>query len=801
MSDGFVNQPLYSALKNCETSVQNDITVFVQMTNLSNHITSPEYTRRAIEMIHALYPVHPWAVSAWQTLANNESLLSMNPYDSSGMTELTLTDPFAKPTDMLLADAMRNAILLILLISEELFSDANSILSPDEASRFVDQAITQPDKENGAYVAGALWACAKEHRTLPPIPTDKAARNSFWDGFRHVTEHEQKCGDHRRMDRGLTRLLKTYEVAGLFALREQPSTSIHAVLRQMAIKGQWPAMLEICLELQPGIHQEIASRVVNADCSQPKLQAQLAVLLGGPEFNRRAWWLLLSHRCLDDLRQWHKSFPASADDPALQIAVYLARHTEHPLNDSDFRGHWTGADQQDLRSAIWQDGRHRRSVYEAAMDLVAEHPGNSTTGAIDPFVIQAIRLLLIAGEPPATGTSLDAMILRAETSTEAIALTLSVHDLSVATARYWSNHWALLEDTHIISLLAMTGPGANIVWGAFQQRALSGPSPERTRWQSPPTAWVPHLRMLLDRYRSSAVDHGSTVEFLQCGLAAWPLTAPDLWPIIAEHTLLDCAQYNSDPRHKTGTLQGVVDWIDQWSHTDGGGIDPRLSDWLAMHPIADWLESRYGSADMARIMAQSALNAEQPEMAETWLCRALGHHSSVGDLTSLCDWARARLIPERNMVAIQRQIDERFSDASCTDDEQPDIDSLSMLKQRLANGETVKILFIGGNEEIQGQYDDRLTSLFAELYPGLELSTWHTGWTSNWGRFTKQLIEMANANDAVVLHSFMRTVLGRTVREALTVPWRSCQGTGMKSMERSIEQAAMAAIRERDCDR
>jgi hypothetical protein len=780
--------------------IHEDITVFVQMTNLSNNITSPEYTRRAIEMIHALYPLHPWAVAAWQALVNNESILSMNPYDSDGTAKLILPDPCATQHDALLADATRNAILLILAISEGLFTEANAFLTPEEATRFIDSAITKPDKETGSYIAGALWACAREHRILPLIPKTKSDRNSFWDGFRHVTARDYESGSPLRMERALNRLLKTHEAVGLFALREQPASRVHAVLQQLATTRQWPAMLEICLELQPGIHQETAERVIHAGGPHPELRAQLAVMLGGPEFYRSAWWLLLACQRLDDLRQWHKTCPESADNPALQIAVYLARYKGRPLNDTDLLSPQLGMDQQDLRAAIWQDGRHRRSVYEAAMDLVAEHTGESTTASIDPdpFVIQAIRLLLIAGEPPATGESMDAMILRAETTTEALALTYSARALSVATAKYWSTHWASLEDTHIIRLLSMTGPGANIVWEAFKQRVLSGPSLERTLWQSPPETWVPHLRIILDRCHTSPADQDDTVEFLQCGLAAWPLAAPGLWPIVAEHTLLDGAQHNSGTRHKTSPPQGVSDWIDQWSHTDDGGIDPRLSDWLAAHPIADWLESRYGSADMARIMAQSALNAGQPEMAETWLCRALGQHGSVGDLTSLCDWARARQLPERSVVAIQRQIDERLSDASGDDEEQPDADTLSTLQRRLANGETVKILFIGGNEEIQGQYDERLTRLFAELYPGLVLSTWHTGWTSNWGRFTKQLIEMANANDAVVLHSFMRTLLGRTVREALTVPWRSCHGTGMKSMERSIEQAAMAALRERD---
>lgn len=115
---------------------------------------------------------------------------------------------------------------------------------------------------------------------------------------------------------------------------------------------------------------------------------------------------------------------------------------------------------------------------------------------------------------------------------------------------------------------------------------------------------------------------------------------------------------------------------------------------------------------------------------------------------------------------------------------------------RLRAGESVRVVFVGGNET-QAQYDERIRASLSRQYPGLTVTFRHTGWTSNWGQQLPGLVKECNAADAVVLMTMMRTMLGQSLRASLRRPWVSCAARGEKGIERSILKAASIALRKR----
>lgn len=109
-----------------------------------------------------------------------------------------------------------------------------------------------------------------------------------------------------------------------------------------------------------------------------------------------------------------------------------------------------------------------------------------------------------------------------------------------------------------------------------------------------------------------------------------------------------------------------------------------------------------------------------------------------------------------------------------------------------------KVLFVGGNE-MQHQYDTEITRYFQEHHPKVTITFEHTGWSSNWGRLRSRLSEQIGHHDVVVLMTYIRTELGRYLREQTGQQgkeWAACTGHGRDSCTRAILEAAR-----RFCDR
>lgn len=118
------------------------------------------------------------------------------------------------------------------------------------------------------------------------------------------------------------------------------------------------------------------------------------------------------------------------------------------------------------------------------------------------------------------------------------------------------------------------------------------------------------------------------------------------------------------------------------------------------------------------------------------------------------------------------------------------------VEERLAGGERVRVVFVGGNE-VQARYDDEIRNEFSTRWPGVDIVFEHSAWSSNWGRDLDRLTRLANGADATVLMYLMRTMLGRRLREALERPWIPCTSTGKGGMSASIQRAAIVGLTQR----
>ena len=118
------------------------------------------------------------------------------------------------------------------------------------------------------------------------------------------------------------------------------------------------------------------------------------------------------------------------------------------------------------------------------------------------------------------------------------------------------------------------------------------------------------------------------------------------------------------------------------------------------------------------------------------------------------------------------------------------------VEERLRRGESVRIVFIGGNE-VQARYDVDVREEIREKWPGVNVHFEHTAWSSNWGREIDRLTGRANEADAVVLMYMMRTMLGRQLRAALKKPWIPCTSTGKGGILLSLQRAARVGLEQR----
>jgi hypothetical protein len=103
----------------------------------------------------------------------------------------------------------------------------------------------------------------------------------------------------------------------------------------------------------------------------------------------------------------------------------------------------------------------------------------------------------------------------------------------------------------------------------------------------------------------------------------------------------------------------------------------------------------------------------------------------------------------------------------------------------------IGVLYVGGNET-QERYEDSIREDLTKRHPGLKVTFYYPGWTSNWDVHLEKVQRMIPQHNVVVINNFVRTQFGRHLRALCggKTPWRACTGRGRKSLTHSIELAA-----------
>ncbi len=128
----------------------------------------------------------------------------------------------------------------------------------------------------------------------------------------------------------------------------------------------------------------------------------------------------------------------------------------------------------------------------------------------------------------------------------------------------------------------------------------------------------------------------------------------------------------------------------------------------------------------------------------------------------------------------------------------------SRLKERVAGpvarthpneNRSVRILFVGGND-MQANWDSEIDAWLRDNLRGVKVTWIHSGWSSNWSRYTDQVEREIDGVAAIVLMKFVRTILGEKVRKLANEhgkPWIPCTGHGAASVRRAVTEAARIA--------
>lgn len=104
----------------------------------------------------------------------------------------------------------------------------------------------------------------------------------------------------------------------------------------------------------------------------------------------------------------------------------------------------------------------------------------------------------------------------------------------------------------------------------------------------------------------------------------------------------------------------------------------------------------------------------------------------------------------------------------------------------------VRVLYVGG-DETQQAYEQSLRAEFAKDHPGLVVTFYFPGWSSNWILHYERIERLLRNHDVLVINNLVRTQLGRKLRQVCRL-WRACTGRGKDSLRDSILRAAQSAV-------
>jgi len=119
-------------------------------------------------------------------------------------------------------------------------------------------------------------------------------------------------------------------------------------------------------------------------------------------------------------------------------------------------------------------------------------------------------------------------------------------------------------------------------------------------------------------------------------------------------------------------------------------------------------------------------------------------------------------------------------------------------KPRYDAARGVNILIVGGDEERQSKYDERVLKEVKRESDAIRVQFIRGGWNADWRRHMEKAERLLGTSDAVVIMRFMRTHFGRKLREACgrsDRPWIFCWGGAAKAQARAVIEAARLAAK------
>lgn len=110
----------------------------------------------------------------------------------------------------------------------------------------------------------------------------------------------------------------------------------------------------------------------------------------------------------------------------------------------------------------------------------------------------------------------------------------------------------------------------------------------------------------------------------------------------------------------------------------------------------------------------------------------------------------------------------------------------------VAGAPSTLVLFVGGNETQQRAWPAIERDLHDKFGDAVEVEHFATGWGANWAPAAERIEARYPDAHAVVVMTFVRTMLGRRIRRSAGesgLPWIACTGHGRASIVRAVERA------------
>jgi len=785
------------------------------MATFAVSMTSLETARATASMLRGIYPNFEW-------ICDLEDLLQSDQWGKEEESE---------STENTHRTALVGLIVGLLFVREGL--GENTWITKAEAeialanltSKSIGEALQLVEQGGRWALAGMLdW---ETHAVVQLTHTNRELRKAFYEGFQKGLQKLWEGGEEYR-DIAKSSVRIAFAELGEHVLRYVPDSMLDRdlldELYRAALDEKRYTELRTLWEMDGKQTLPVLASKLLQEKGLDKEALWLAMEIGDELAKAEGIEWLAKRKDLDGLLSLRKRFPETAQLPALQVVMFLLRNRQRldELHQAAATAAQGGnvleyLDQKrELSLEMLRDSWGGRTALEAAAELAKAYhvpyqppavrslTEVETTSTVTTawLSLQAAELLLLAGEQGAICGPNRNVVLYDLARQNPVPMAWALGRTEPAIISPIMDQWDQLHPMEIATVLSLRGPGEEDLW----QRAILAigehiDNPEAAGtvfWQKPPArTWPAILRWLNQLRLPTEVEQGIVLfqagrtatelemELIDASLQAWRENCSSLCVKTLEPLLAKRLAAGLQPPMEAS-------WVLSLLESDNKEEQPAFH-WLRKHSeVMVWLRNQLGEVEVLRAWIGAALRAKEPEEALALLPWAYGSQVPLREQMELMHWLEAQIDPDK--LATLAGIVEERQELAATD---PETKQEENAIRALAYGARAVVTVVGGNEENQGKQDKEIEAELHELYPGIEVRWRHTGWSSNWGRFSDRLIEEANSGDAAVIHIMIRTNLGRTIREGLKVPWRACTGTGKASMLRAIVEAAIAGMEKR----